>query len=192
MDVKDYLDKVAFIGESEIPNDDSKIYYSNFDGSYLTRVGMEERVEILANLEITEELGSRDNGSVCTIGFSPKDNKWYGWSHRAIYGFTIGSTCKKGYVHYVPSNMDEYIEEAIRWYKDIYRENVRYKETLTHSGEKYIVIQWDYNDKVPNEELRGKTEKGYFLVSKFGRGEWEAKTMADAKQMVMEFSRAIG
>lgn len=39
---------------------------------------------------------------VCCIGFSIKDGKWYGWSHRAIYGFKIGSTCKKGDCHYVP------------------------------------------------------------------------------------------
>ena len=28
------------------------------------------------------------NGSA--IGFSEKEQKWYGWSHRAIYGFGIG------------------------------------------------------------------------------------------------------
>ena len=39
---------------------------------------------------------------VCSIGFSTKDGKWYGWSHRAIYGFRVGSTCKKGDCHYVP------------------------------------------------------------------------------------------
>ena len=26
----------------------------------------------------------------CSIGFSEKEKKWYGWSHRAIYGFKIG------------------------------------------------------------------------------------------------------
>ena len=28
--------------------------------------------------------------NVCSIGYSEKDNKWYGWSHRAIVGFGIG------------------------------------------------------------------------------------------------------
>lgn len=28
--------------------------------------------------------------NVCSIGHSEKDNKWYGWSHRAIVGFGIG------------------------------------------------------------------------------------------------------
>jgi len=27
---------------------------------------------------------------VCSIGFNPKQKKWYGWSHRAICGFGIG------------------------------------------------------------------------------------------------------
>jgi len=27
---------------------------------------------------------------VCSIGYSSKDRKWYGWSHRAICGFGIG------------------------------------------------------------------------------------------------------
>lgn len=30
------------------------------------------------------------NHCVCSIGFNEKDQKWYGWSHRAIFGFGIG------------------------------------------------------------------------------------------------------
>ncbi len=40
------------------------------------------------------------DSNVCSIGFSSKDGKWYGWSHRAIFGFKIGSTCRKGNCHY--------------------------------------------------------------------------------------------
>ena len=40
--------------------------------------------------------------NTCSIGFSRKDGKWYGWSHRAIYGFKIGSKCKIGDSHYTP------------------------------------------------------------------------------------------
>jgi hypothetical protein len=36
-----------------------------------------------------------DSG-VKNIGFAPTTKKWYGWSHRAIYGFTVGDTVKKG------------------------------------------------------------------------------------------------
>jgi len=67
---------------------------------------------------------------VCSIGWSHKDGKWYGWSHRAIFGFKIGSTCKKGDCHYVPKN-------------------------------------------------RG------------GRGEWKAETVADARQMAIDFAEGV-
>ena len=29
-------------------------------------------------------------GPTCCIGFSDREQKWYGWSHRAIFGFEIG------------------------------------------------------------------------------------------------------
>ena len=33
---------------------------------------------------------------VCSIGFCKKENKWYGWSHRAIFGFGVGYEVKEG------------------------------------------------------------------------------------------------
>lgn len=30
------------------------------------------------------------------LGFSESEQKWYGWSHRARYGWGIGDTYKKG------------------------------------------------------------------------------------------------
>lgn len=38
----------------------------------------------------------------CSIGFCPKDGKWYGWSHRAIYGFKKGMVGKKGHMGIKP------------------------------------------------------------------------------------------
>lgn len=34
--------------------------------------------------------------TVCSIGFSEREQKWYGWSHRAIFGFAVGDTVKAG------------------------------------------------------------------------------------------------
>lgn len=31
-----------------------------------------------------------EHSQVCSIGFCERDQKWYGWSHRAICGFGIG------------------------------------------------------------------------------------------------------
>jgi hypothetical protein len=47
----------------------------------------------------------KPGSNTCSIGFSGKDGKWYGWSHRAIFGFRIGSTCKKGDCHYTPKSL---------------------------------------------------------------------------------------
>jgi hypothetical protein len=35
---------------------------------------------------------SEPSHKVCSIGFCDRDQKWYGWSHRAIKGFGIGDT----------------------------------------------------------------------------------------------------
>lgn len=38
--------------------------------------------------------------NVDSIGWSEKEQKWYGWSHRAIYGFKIGDKSSQGKVGY--------------------------------------------------------------------------------------------
>ena len=35
--------------------------------------------------------------NVCSVGFSLKDRKWYGWSHRAIFGFKGRDAKRKAY-----------------------------------------------------------------------------------------------
>jgi hypothetical protein len=39
---------------------------------------------------IKPELASPDN-NVCSVGFCEAEQKWYGWSHRAMVGFEIGN-----------------------------------------------------------------------------------------------------
>lgn len=56
---------------------------------------------------------------VCTIGYSKSQNKWYGWSHRAICGFTIGDKLyteglKKADMKTI-KNMDEAKQAAINF-----------------------------------------------------------------------------
>ena len=121
MNVKEYLEKVSYTVERDYGFGKSMVYESKFDGSYITHVGMEKNVKFLADREITEEL---THG----VGFSPKDRKWYGWSHRAIFGFGIGSTCKKGDIHYVASTPEELIDDYANFYADISKETAeRYR-----------------------------------------------------------------
>jgi len=50
-----------------------------------------------------------EDAEVCSIGFSEKEQKWYGWSHRAIYGFGIGHVTKKGDSATTSGWTDEYL-----------------------------------------------------------------------------------
>lgn len=53
-------------------------------------IGTPRFARYLSKRGIVPEL-SDPGHEVCSIGYSAKDRKWYGWSHRAIYGFSIGT-----------------------------------------------------------------------------------------------------
>ncbi len=97
--------------------------YSKKDGSY---IGDEKTAKMLCDDRGVLPEKSADSHNVASIGKSDKDDKWYGWSHRAIYGFSIGETCKEGDCGYTPQ-----------------------------------------------------------------KGEWEAKTEEDAKQMAIDFAKGV-
>ena len=61
--------------------------------------------------DIFEKALRTDDSNVCSIGFSEKDNKWYGWSHRAIYGFKIGDVVKKGDCCALSGLTEEYLKK---------------------------------------------------------------------------------
>ena len=54
---------------------------------------------------------SNIDSPVACIGFSKKEQKWYGWSHRAVYGFGIGYVAEKGDCCTTSSWTDEYLKE---------------------------------------------------------------------------------
>jgi hypothetical protein len=53
----------------------------------------------------------RPESKVCSIGKSRKDGKWYGWSHRAIFGFKIGDVVKEGDLTNTSGFIPEYLAE---------------------------------------------------------------------------------
>ena len=192
-----FINSIAVIGNSNIPNDDGKIYYSKVDGAYLTRVGMEEGLNFLLKRGITEQIqDGYGEPNTCCIGFNPIEKKWYGWSHRAIFGFGIGSECKKGDCHYEPSNKEDFKEDCLRFWGDTDMDET-YKinpiaEEWEQDGKLGVWVRYTYNDKVPNEEMRGQIS-GVFCEypEKYGKGEWVAETIEDAKQMAIDFARNI-
>ncbi len=47
----------------------------------------------------------------CSIGLNEKEQKWYGWSHRAIFGFGIGDIVEEGGCCASSGWTDEYLAE---------------------------------------------------------------------------------
>jgi len=193
------LDKVAYVFTDD---EFGEIYKSKFDDSYITHVGMEDQAKFLAKLEITEQL---THG----VGFSPKDNKWYGWSHRAIFGFEIGSESKKGHCHYVAATPEELINDHVDWmdYEDKDKKDQRRAECQIledRSGIRILHSPVKINtapsiesamEAIEDENIGSLPEVHVFSndcsVIECGRGEWVAETMEDAKQMAKDFRSGV-
>jgi len=162
-DVMKYLEKVAYLNSTGI----SKYYCSKFDDSYMTMLGQEGNFQFQANHCITENLTTG-------LGFSPDEQKWYGWSHRAIFGFGIGSKCKKGDCHYKAANLEDEIEQALSFWND-----------------DHTKAEFDHMEKDGNIRLKLNEHDSTLWIVDLGRGEWTAKTLDDAKQMALDFKEGV-
>ena len=135
---------------------------------------------------------SKPDHSVCSIGFSEAEQKWYGWSHRAMRGFGIGSSVKRGDSGYVPVDMTDACDDAVRFWADEYHVKTEAFPSVDADGRQCIRVEWTYTNTVPNPKLRG--EKGgttSYPPQPFGRGEWTAETLDDAKQMAADFAEGV-
>ena len=123
----------------------------------------------------------------CTVGFCPREQKWYGWSHRAIFGFGIGSTVKKGDCAYVPSSPEELIEDHVDFFSSIY------KDDPEDWNRRRAELQAECSIAVDRSGIyigRG-IETGDAEFRPVGRGEWTAETLEDARQMACEFAESV-
>ena len=189
---KTWLKQNADIVDSGIQDDDAKVYVSKIDGSYLARVGMEQSIRFLVKRGITMPRDYRGS-SECSanIGYSESGRKWYGWSHRAIYGFSVGSSVKKGDCAYRAKNIQDEIDAAILFWSGEHRENV--KAEIDDEDRNNIIVKWIYPENTPNEKLR-LTIGGagwHFDPDNFGNGEWTAKSTEDARQMACDFAEGV-
>lgn len=58
-----------------------------------------------------DSTANNGKGRTASIGFCEKEQKWYGWSHRAIYGFKVGDEVKEGDCTAESGWIDEYLAE---------------------------------------------------------------------------------
>lgn len=159
------------------------------DGHYIGNP--KEAHRLVAVRGIQPQLRTTES-NVCSVGYSWIDGKWYGWSHRAIFGFKIGSTCKQGDCHHLASNARDEMKDCKRFWSDPDKLNLKARFE-TQGGVKGVYVYWTYSDKIPNEAMHGKIS-GIFsgFPDEWGRGEWVAETTADAKQMAMDFASGVG
>jgi len=147
---------------------------------------------------IQPEMRPKDS-SVCSIGYSVKDGKWYGWSHRAIFGFEIGSKCKPGDCHFLPADKCEFMDWCLSFWVDmeysVGDEDGTFTKGLDYDGKTKVdgvLVSYTYNDKVPNEKRRGTIYSNFTpFPDSWGKGEWMAKTTADARQMAIDFAGSV-
>jgi len=127
----------------------------------------------------------------CCIGFSEKEQKWYGWSHRAIYGFGIGDEVKRGHCAYVPTDPNDFLDDMRRFWDDDSHERT-WAEHVDHNGELGVMVRWTYADDIENVKLRGTQGRNFHRYpDTWGRGEWTAKTLEDAKQMALDYYEGV-
>lgn len=133
----------------------------------------------------------------CQHGWSEKDQSWYGWSHRAMCMFSVGSVVSIGDVAYVPTDQDDALAAAVRFWQEPSALDVKgqFIGVDEESGRPMFEITWTRSldpALVPNEKLRGKKASiTHYGPDKYGRGAWTAETLDDARQMAQDFAEGV-
>ena len=78
------------------------------DGHYIGTSRIAHRLVVKRGIK--PELAHPSN-KVCSIGFCEREQKWYGWSHRAMYGYGVGDVLPEGSCATKSGWIDEYLAE---------------------------------------------------------------------------------
>lgn len=170
---------------------------SAYDENFLYLSTMKTALRLTKKYGITEFGKASETDNIASIGFNPVKQTWYGWSHRAIFGFGIGSEVKKGDCAYHASNIEDFAEDCVAFWSDRWHEEPTGEitsQTDEETGEIVygVLVSWKYSNDVPNEKLRGEITGIFTRFPKvFGRGEWKAETLEDAKLMAKDFAEGV-
>jgi hypothetical protein len=77
--------------EGEEPSETTAAY--NLNGIY---IGNEKSAKVICKKKGIIPEPAKDGDGICTVGFCANESKYYGWSHRAMYGFKIGDVVEEG------------------------------------------------------------------------------------------------
>ena len=161
----------------------------------------------------------KPDDNVPCIGISEKEQKWYGWSHRAIFGFGIGYTVKKGHSGFIADNPEELIEDHANFFADISPALAEEKRAecailddrsgilILHTPLKIRGIDASGGDMAKAAEKLAEVfddagnvddlpemtlYRDCFSIQECGRGQWTSKTLEDCKAMAIEFAKSVG
>jgi len=141
----------------------------------------------------------------CLTGWSEREQKWYAWA-RALHGFSIGSQVKKGDIAYSPANKQDFIENKVNfWGFTLDGKSTReYIEEDNIIEERLDSLEIDVPDPFKYQQGLGILLRSTVFVKddriqlqfknwekfpeQYGKGEWIAETLEDAKQMARDFA----
>lgn len=137
----------------------------------------------------------------CTVGYCREDGCWYGWSHRASFGFKAGSKVKRGDCGFLTTDPEELKKELRKVYPN---DGKHYRKVRMHynSVDKFVGVYLEEARRPQRLIKRGK-RKGEYVPDgpviwkrlnyrhSLGRGEWTAKDIVDARQMAVDFARSV-
>lgn len=159
--------------------------------------------------ELSQFQSTGEDSNICAVAFNESERKWYGWSRRAFYGFEIGSEVKRGDCAYTPIDKEDFIQSMIKFY-DLTGEvfaiddsptenliNTTYSSKFTYVEDNYedksIILNYiftRFNSEGEIFELENNSIKCQ-LPTIYGRGEWTALTLDDAKQMAIDYAKGV-
>lgn len=160
----------------------------NASGHY---IGNEETSRYICEERgISPEL-AKPTDRVCSVGFCETEQKWYGWSHRAMFGFGIGSVIKRGDCGYQPTTAEEFGQQMLEFFCDNGKEylNRSHRPSVNADGVRGVMLEATYSTAIPNKALHGQRYQSFWpYPESFGRGEWVVETLEDARQAACDFA----
>lgn len=168
-------------------------------------IGSRESVLMLQQRGITQVELAKPDHTICSIGYNAVENKWYGWSHRAIYGFGIDSVVERGDCAYVPVDKEDVLRDIQAfWDHGIAQKgggkNAHMTFTTNITNVRFDVEQNGVSGLLYDKLCACSDPNGPSLSSiddfepypvPWGRGEWRALTLDDAKEMAIAFAAGV-
>lgn len=155
---------------------------SALDGSV---IGTVEMAEALRDLGIVPEK-SRRTGKA-DVGFCDDDQLWYGWSEAEIRGFGVGTIISRGDAAYIATDWDDLLDQCKRLVaKNPGATAIQGLIGRDEDGDQCIHLGWKHVDGDSSFVMGAIV----YPPDTWGRGEWRAETLDEAREMAETFAES--